>query len=161
MTGLANALWRIGLRVAYRVLRVWWWLRRPEAHGAFVAVWRGTEPDELLVVRNSYRAGESVPAGAIHRGEHPVDAAARELREEVGLHTRAEDLVAAGVYVVDFEGKRDHAHFFEWQAPPGARPVADGREVVHTEWLTVVELGHRPLLPHTRAYLEARSQSAS
>ena len=41
MRALHDALWRIGLRGAYRVLRVYWWLRSPEVHGAYVAVWQG------------------------------------------------------------------------------------------------------------------------
>jgi ADP-ribose pyrophosphatase YjhB (NUDIX family) len=148
-------MWRIGLRGAYLLLRVWWGIRRPETHGAHLAVWCG---DSLLLVRNSYRRGESVPAGRIHRGEAPALAASRELREEVGVVATPEALVAAGVHVVDFEGKRDHAHFFEWRAPEGTRPRPDRREVIRAEWVDEGALTERPLLPHTRAYLQSRQR---
>ena len=55
---MTNALVRLVLRAAYRLARAWWFVRRPEAHGAFVAVWHA---DRLLLVRNSYRGGECVP----------------------------------------------------------------------------------------------------
>jgi len=151
--GAIDALWRIGLRVAYLLLRGWWAIRRPETHGAHLAVWRG---DSLLLIRNSYRNGESVPAGRIGRGEDPAAAAARELWEEVRLEVPQAALVPAGIHCVDFEGKRDHAHFFEWSAPLDAAPVPDHREVTEVLWVPAGELSTRALLPHTRAYLRAR-----
>ena len=43
-------------------------------------------PDgRMLLVRQSYRNGWSVPGGLVQRRESPRDAARRELREEVGL----------------------------------------------------------------------------
>jgi ADP-ribose pyrophosphatase YjhB (NUDIX family) len=154
---VTDALWRSLLRAAYRVMRLWWAIRRPEAHGAFVAAWQG---ERLLLVRNSYRSGESVPCGHIRRSESPREGAARELREEVGLVAALEELVPAGVHAVEFEGKYDHAHFFEWRAPTTAMPRIDEREVVHAEWVEEQRLAERPLLPHTRAYLDARSRRA-
>lgn len=155
MTAAIDALWRSSLRVAYRALRVWWAIRRPAAHGAFVAVWW---EDRLLLVRNSYRPGESVPAGRIRRGEPPVEGAARELLEEVGIAAGPAELAGAGVHVVEFEDKTDHAHFFELRVDARVEPRIDRREVVHAEWVRESALPQRPLLPHTRAYLESRSQ---
>ena len=152
---MIDALWRSLMRVAYRIMRVWWAIRRPTANGAFVAVWRD---GQLLLVRNSYRPGQSVPCGRIHRRESPVEGAARELREEVGLVAPPDELIPAGVHPVEFEDKHDHAHFFEWQAPRDAEPRVDRREVVHAEWVAEAELHDRELLPHTRAYLAARSR---
>ena len=150
---MSDALWRSFLRVAYWIMRVWWALSRPSARGAFVATWRG---DCLLLIRNSYRGGESVPCGRIHRRESPRAGAARELREEVGLVAPLDELVPAGVHAVEFEDKHDQAHFFEWQAPADAEPQVDRREVIHAEWVPEALLATRPLLPHTRAYLAAR-----
>ena len=120
-----------------------------------MAAWRD---DRLLLVRNSYRPGQSVPCGRIHWGESPRAGAARELREEVGLVAPLEDLVPTGVHSVEFESKHDHAHFFEWQVPAGAEPRVDRREVVEAEWVASGELLDRRLLPHTRAYLAARTR---
>ena len=164
MRAISNALWRIGLRGAYRLLRVAWWLRHPEVHGAYVAVWRD---DRLLLVRNSYRRGETVPCGAIGRTETPRRAAARELAEEVGIVVPEDELVAAGELEVEFEGKRDHAHFFELRLARDVPVRVDEREVVWAEFVPRGRLPERPLVPHVRGYLErlsaaeAGSKSAS
>lgn len=158
MTAALDALWRSSLRVAYRTLRVWWAIRRPATDGAYVAVWR---EDRLLLVRNSYRPGESVPAGRIRRGEAPVVGAARELLEEVGIAVDPEELIAAGTYVVEFEDKTDHAHFFELRVAARTEARIDRREVVHAEWVSEAELQGRPLLPHTRVYLEQRLRAGA
>src|SRR3546814_20376807 len=47
-----------------------------------VAVWHA---DRLLVVRHSYWRGVTLPGGHVASGEQPVVAAARELKEEVGV----------------------------------------------------------------------------
>jgi len=149
----SDRLWRLGLRAAHRVLRAWWQLRRPLVHGAWVALWC---EDRLLVVRNSYRGDLSLPSGGIRRREPPRQAAARELREEVGIAISPERLRFAGVVAVDYEGKRDRAHFFELEldSPPAIR--VDRREVVEAAFRTPQELAGQPLVPHVRVYLERR-----
>ena len=70
------------MRVAYRLLLAWWFVRRPAIQGSYVAVWHG---ERVLVIRNSYRKSLSFPAGGRARGETLLDAARRELLEEVGI----------------------------------------------------------------------------
>jgi 8-oxo-dGTP pyrophosphatase MutT (NUDIX family) len=154
---MVDALWRIGLRCAYRVSRVWWQLTHPDAHGAFVAVWHG---DCLLLIRNSYRSAETVPCGGVGPAETPRQAARRELAEEVGIAASESELVGAGVYVVEFDGKRDHAHFFELRLNEETPIRVDRREVISGAFVASGELRERELVPHVRAYLSARSQSA-
>jgi 8-oxo-dGTP diphosphatase len=47
-----------------------------------VISWQG----KLLFVAQRYRSGWSMPGGSINHNERPEQGAARELREEVGLH---------------------------------------------------------------------------
>ena len=77
------------LRVAYHCMIWWRQVTGVRRNGAAVAVWDG---DELLLVRHSYRPGYALPGGRVKRGEGPGQAACRELREEVGLDLRPEDL---------------------------------------------------------------------
>src|SRR5215210_5985569 len=84
--------WRLAYRVGFRLARVWWRLRRPDHDGAVVAVWLD---GRILAVQQSYRSNLSWPGGGIRRGEEPREAARRELREELGLDVRPDDLVLA------------------------------------------------------------------
>lgn len=151
-----DRLCQLGLRAGYRVLRVWWRVRRPVVHGAWVAVWCG---DRLLVVRNSYRADLTLPSGGLKRGESPRRAAARELAEEVGLVVSPEQLHLAGEFALDYEGKHDHAHFFELEVDALPEIRIDRREVVAAAFSSVRELDGQPLVPHARAYLRQRAAS--
>ena len=152
---MIDALVRAVYFAGYRVMRVWWFLLRPNVRGAYVAVWHD---DHLLLIRNSYRKGETLPCGRIERGESARAAARRELREEVGIDVPEEALVPATDFelVVDF--KHDHASVFELH--PSQRPAVrvDAREVVWGEFVQAAELSGRPLVPQLSRYLEWRSR---
>ena len=148
---MLDALIRVALKVAYQLLRVWWRIRRPEVYGAFVAVWHD---ERLLLIRNSYRKGETVPCGEIRSGESERDAAVRELFEEVGIRADPQALVFRGEVVVDFESKIDHAFFFDLRLEHEPHFEPDRREVASAEFVSAAELPSRPLTPHLRRYLE-------
>lgn len=150
MPAMVDALWRTAYRAAFVLLRAWWFVRRPEVQGAYVAVWHD---GRLLLIQNSYRPGETVPCGAIGRGESPRTAAARELAEEVGIGVGEDELRFAGEVVVDCEFKRDHAHFFELHLDAAPRVTLDNREVIAAAFVAQEHLDERPLVPHVRSYL--------
>jgi len=151
-----DAAWRAFYIVAYRLLRIWWFIRRPPCQGVYVAVWRG---DELLLIRNSYRSGVTVPCGTLARGESPREAARRELEEEVGIRVAASDLAFIREIEIPFENKQDHAYFFELRRDSGAeiRYQVDNREVVWAHFCSAEHLMNFPLAPHLVAYLELDS----
>lgn len=148
--GLADRLWRVALRCAYRVQLAVWYVLRPRIHGAYVAVWHG---ERVLVIRNSYRRGFSFPAGRLRRGEEPAEAAARELVEEVGIDVPCGALRAAGVIVDDSSGAVDHAHIFELHCAEEPALRVDGREVVWAAFLLPERALERPLVNVVRSYL--------
>ena len=76
---------RLGYRIAYRVLQVFWFVDAPPKQGVKCLL---TCHDRVLLVRHTYgsRAWD-VPGGAIKRGEPPLTAARREMGEELGLTT--------------------------------------------------------------------------
>ena len=79
---MLDAAIRTAYRLGYPVFRLWWFVRRPRVRGAYVAVWHD---GRLLLIRNSYKTGETVPCGGLRRGESPRAGARRELEEEVGI----------------------------------------------------------------------------
>jgi 8-oxo-dGTP pyrophosphatase MutT (NUDIX family) len=82
--GLRIRTWRVGYRIAHRLLRGWWFLRRPHAQGVKCLLFDG---ERLLFVRHAYgdRTAWELPGGGLRRGEEPAVAARREMREELGV----------------------------------------------------------------------------
>lgn len=151
-----DAVWRIAYRIAFRLLKFYWIVRRPTLTGAYVAVWQGAR---LLCIRNSYRRLLSLPAGGLARGERPIDAAVRELREEVGVVARVEELEYVGMIVTQLGATEDHAHFFELQIDERDELAfeVDRREVVWAGLLTPEVALARGVVDAVRQYLRGSS----
>lgn len=150
---ILDRVWRAAFWVAYRLARAWWFVRRPSVRGAYVALWCG---DELLLIRNSYKRGETVPCGGIGRRESPRAAARRELREEVGIVLDESDLLPVFESLVEFDFTHDHCFFFEATLPNRPLFSIDRREVIWADFVRADELAGRPLVPHVQRYLAAR-----
>jgi ADP-ribose pyrophosphatase YjhB (NUDIX family) len=118
-----------------------------------VAIWHA---GRVLLVRNSYRRPLSVPAGSLRRGESPERAAARELREEVGIAVPADRLRFVREIVHHTDWKEDHTHVFEVELDEAPRPAIDRREVVWAGFATPEEALARELSVPVRVYLESR-----
>jgi 8-oxo-dGTP diphosphatase len=146
-----DRFWRLAYRLGFRAARLWWRLRRPDHNGAVVAVWWD---GRVLAVQQSYRSNLSWPGGGIRRGEEPREAARRELREELGLDVRPDDLVLAREMFVDWDFRREHVRVFELRLR--AEPVLriDNREIVAARFVEPrALLAEAVLPPFIRAYL--------
>src|SRR5918911_1416646 len=73
---------QLAYKLAYRMMRFYWGVRRPATHGALVTLWN---QGELLLIQNSYVGYRSLPGGYVGRYETAREAAVRELREEIGV----------------------------------------------------------------------------
>jgi 8-oxo-dGTP pyrophosphatase MutT (NUDIX family) len=74
---------RLGYRVAYRGLQVFWFITRPTKRGVKCVV---TDRDRVLLVRHTYgRRCWDFPGGSMKRRESALSAARREMSEELGL----------------------------------------------------------------------------
>jgi 8-oxo-dGTP diphosphatase len=145
-----NLLYRVGYRVAFALLRVWWIVRRPHAVGAVVAVW---QDGRLLVLRMSYRRALDLPGGGIEGAESPLEAAVRELREERGLQARSAELAEGGVFEFEDHHRRITTHIYVWRPALPVHPLADRREILSAMFLTPDELARERLATPTKLYL--------
>jgi 8-oxo-dGTP pyrophosphatase MutT (NUDIX family) len=127
---------RLGYRCAYAVLRVYWFVIRPEASGVKCVL---TDGDRVLLVRHTYgHRGWDLPGGSVKRGEAPKAAARREMHEELGLCI--EDLQPLGEFEVTVNRHLDHVNCFQSELS-GAPITIDRGELDDARWF------HRQALP--------------
>ena len=127
--------WQAAYRLGYPAAALWWQMRRPRHRGALVAVQVGAQ---LLLVRQSYRRGWTLPGGGVRHGEPPEAAARRELQEELGLCVPA--LPPAVVVSGNWDGRRDEVHVFTLSLDHLPALRLDHREVVAARLFGLGEL---------------------
>ncbi|WP_053232038.1 NUDIX hydrolase [Sandaracinus amylolyticus] len=155
MSELVNAPVRMVYRAAHLALRAYWLVRRPETHGALVALWfRG----KILLIRSSYRATYSLPGGYVKSGEDARRAARRELDEELGLALPDDALRHAWAGSFPFEHRTDSLDIFEADLEEPFHVEPNGRELIWAGWKTPEEALAMEIVPHLRDYLDRRTK---
>jgi len=122
---------RLGYRVAYLALTVYWRVRHPHGRGAQLLLRDG---GAVLLVRHTYRSSSTwmLPGGAVRRGEAFRAAAVREAEEELGLHLRDVTLLLS--YTVYREHKHDELTVFVADTPGSVELVVDRAELAEARW---------------------------
>ncbi|MEJ2709258.1 MAG: NUDIX domain-containing protein [Anaerolineales bacterium] len=95
------------LRIAYRLLRVWWFFTRPITVGVRILMVRD---GSVLLVRHSYQDAWFLPGGGVKRNETLEQAIKREVQEECGAELRHLQLLGIFTQFNDF--KHDHVTLF-------------------------------------------------
>jgi 8-oxo-dGTP pyrophosphatase MutT (NUDIX family) len=122
-------------KLLYRLLRVYWFIFRPEVRGTRCLVER---EGQLLLIRQTY--GDmlwTLPGGLIRRNESPEDAARREVKEEVGLEMKS--LRPLGHFTDTSDCARDTVHCFRGETS-SAEIKIDRDEIYEARWFDANEL---------------------
>lgn len=138
-----------GLYETYRLIA------KPHTHGALVAIWW---EGRVLLVETSYRRALSLPGGGIEAGETPLQAAMRELDEEVAIKVEANELQDPWQLSELSAGGRNTVTIFAWHPTCQPEVGVDGLEIRGCHWLTREEALTRALTGHLRAYLQSTQQ---
>ena len=119
--------WRVRVFVIRRLTPSYW-------VGAMCLVERAD--GAVLLVRQSYRRAWSFPGGLLKRNEDPIAAAARELKEEVGLTVEPEDTPRV---VVDARSRRVDI-IYRCQFTGAEEPSPRSPEILETRWFAPNDL---------------------
>ena len=126
-----------------------WELAR-NATAACVAVIRD---QHVLVTRRAkapWRDHWELPGGFCDLGEHPADAALREVAEEVGMRATLTGLIGIYVHVAS---AIDVRHVVTWTASSDDEPIPDLAEVTEVAWARLDRLPE-PMVPEERRALD-------
>jgi 8-oxo-dGTP diphosphatase len=111
----------------------------------------------ILLVKPSNMSVYSLPGGKVKKGEEPVNAALRELGEEIDLHLSADALKQVFEYTCNNTGMTDTVIIFETHLTEPPQITIDNREIIWAGFVTVDETLSRDLLPHMEQYLRNRN----
>ena len=134
-SGWQDWAWRAVYRLGYPAVRLWWRVWRPPHQGALACL---DVDGRVLLVRQSYRPGWTLPGGSVRPGEPPEAAARREVLEETGLALPA--LSPAVVLHGTWDGRRDEVHVFDVSLDYLPPLRLDNREVVEARLFTPGDL---------------------
>lgn len=151
---LLDRAYQLAYVCAYRLLRVYWHIRRPTTNGALIAIWA---EGRVLLVRNSYVPYYSAPGGYMRSSEDPRDAARRELAEETGIQVGTDDLELALDLTHPWEGKLDHVRIFNLALAQRPTVEIDRREVIEARWCTPGEALTLNVFPPLKQVIAARA----
>jgi 8-oxo-dGTP pyrophosphatase MutT (NUDIX family) len=128
-----DAVLRAVYRVGYRVLRGWWRIAQPRKKGVKCVLRRR---GEILLVRHTYgtrRSEWDLPGGGVKRGEEPVEAARREVREELGVEIAQWRFL--GDLFARIDRKRDRLWCFACDVD-GLNLDLDSAEIAEARWFS-------------------------
>ena len=132
---LSLKLKRVAIRCAWVGLRTYWFLVRPKVVGVKCLL---LNDDDVLLVRHTYgRRSWDIPGGTVKRREVPIDAARREMHEELGRVI--EDWQELGVLYVTADHHRDNLHMFQAQIADPQLDI-DLTELAEARWFRRDEL---------------------
>jgi len=153
---LIDGAFRVAYQCAYRLMKAYWGIRHPTTHGALVMLWN---EGEVLLVRNSYVRYYSAPGGYVRKGESGRAAALRELKEEVGLAAREQDLSLVVDETQEWAGKSDHVQIYSLDLAARPRIHVDHREVIEASWFPPERALELDLFPPLRSAIQKRRAS--
>ncbi len=126
---------RLAYRAAYLGLRLIWLVRRPVKVGVKCLL---VNDGRVLLVRHTYGDRSwDLPGGALKRREQPLNAARREMREELGIESVS--WTSLGAVQGTVHHRRDTIHCYGAElAAPSVTP--DLGELAAVQWFSRTEL---------------------
>lgn len=140
-------------RICFLAFSTYCFAFRPRTRGVYVAVWCG---GRLLLLRNSYRSRLYLPSGGIKSGELSLEAARRELMEEVGIDAAPRNLVLVYETRIDHDHMHDHVSTFELHLDREPVVEVDRREVTEAAFFSLEAAALLDVSPVVQDYVDRK-----
>jgi ADP-ribose pyrophosphatase YjhB (NUDIX family) len=119
--------------------------------------------EEILLIQDASRyfydtESWALPGGGIRRGEEPTVAAARELREELGVSAEPDALTLRATQKSGGYGLQYTAHFFAYPVAVKPKLTLQPQEIKTARWFTLDEARVLPLKREARQGLALFAQ---
>ena len=134
MNKLPDKLARLVLKVAYIASIIFCFIFRPATKSAIIAIWL---KNKVLIIKNSYYHKYVIPGGFINMNEKPVKAAAREVKEEIGIMADPHQLKWICAIKGTFNYRRETIQCFELNLIDPPHIQLDHREVIGAEFMSL------------------------
>jgi 8-oxo-dGTP pyrophosphatase MutT (NUDIX family) len=143
-------------KAVHIVVRMYWFILRPKTYGALCLIECN---GKILLVKNSYGRDEwTFPGGGIKKGEEAIDAARREVSEEVGIDVS--NLEHLGNFLDTTDFNRDFVECF-FVTVQSESIIVDCGEIKETRWFPLNEIpeGVKPQVGDLiKKYMEIKKQ---
>jgi len=113
---------------------------------------------EVLLIRRGSEPGKgkySIPGGAVEVGERLVDAARRELMEEVSIECRILGIINVDEIIVNGGRPRWHYVLIDFLAEPLNKDIRASSDALEAKWVRLVDALSLDLTRSTRRLLES------
>lgn len=111
--------------------------------------------NKVLVTKGWLSTGKwSLPGGGMHRGEKPVDAVLRELREETNIVLQNSEVRYIGLKKQD-KGLPFRYHIFAAQVPEELVLKKQRFEIIDVQWIDAQKLLNQPIEQHVREAVQS------
>jgi 8-oxo-dGTP pyrophosphatase MutT (NUDIX family) len=146
--------YRAAYYYGYRAARLLWRFTKPRHRGAILMLWHDKR---VLLVRTSYQDFWTAPGGGMKAHEAPVQAAIREVSEEIGLQFTPEQLRRALAVEHFWDNRHDKVQIFEVEVSDAPKIRIDNREIIEARFFTLAEARSLKLPKSLYHYLSARA----
>lgn len=114
--------------------RSWWYITRPKTSGSKVIL---VHENEILLLKTTYGYAYTLPGGGIDKGETPLHAALREVREEVGITVHEAHLLLS---FTTYEEYKEDTVYGYYAHVDSKEYILDTFEIDTAEWHSLEEL---------------------
>ena len=149
---MKNKFWHFIYNILYRLHLVYCFFARPKVKGAYIIC---LYEQKVLIIKNSYKTYYTIPCGKVDKGESALEAAKRELKEEVNLDFPLSNFTFIEKFINETEYKYDQQYYYliNLDANDLSQIKVDGIEVVEAELYTKNDINKLNVFPPVKRVL--------